>query len=163
MVSFNSDENDAIALKYVEGRRRIAPVYYNDLVKCLSSYVVEPRCDDPGSLLGPDTSAKEDILLLQKMICFLQEKFQDSAFDDQEKRAIQTIVIEDDDVEMQILLPAPIEMEIKEEPRETAIEAISILPAVTPEIVNHVTDGQIHLQINVSVFDIVARSSDCIL
>lgn len=164
--SFNSDDNDTIAEKYVEGRRRIVPVYYKDPVKCLLSYEYEPRCDDSGSL--PDTSAKGDILLLQKMICFLQEKFHDAAFDAQEKRAIQTIIIDDDAVEMQILLPTPkMEMEVKEEPGETAVEAIS--STVTPENVNHVTDGHIQFQVNVSVFDIVASncislfSSDCIL
>lgn len=85
---------------------------------------------------------------LQKSIGILEQKLHEAAFDEREKRAIQTIVIDGDDanddeyVPMEIIFPRPI---IKEEEENT--NASSSVVAVPPDAV---TDGTIPFRSNVS-------------
>jgi hypothetical protein len=157
LISLNSDDNDTVARKFINRRRCIKPVYYNDPVHCLLSYEIEPLYKDPCDLLTSSTSDNNEIFLLQKTIGLLEKKLHEAAFNEQEKRVIQSIVIDDDAVEMQILFPKPI-MEIKDELNE--ITSSAALPSKTSTTIDmdHITNGQIPFQINVSVFQIVPHS-----
>lgn len=157
LISPNSDDNDTVARTFINRRRCIKPVYYNDPVQCLLSFEIEPLYKDACDLPCPSTSNNNEIFLLQKTIGLLEKKLHEAAFNEQEKRVIQSIVIDDDALEMQILFPNPI-MEIKDEPND--ITSSAALPSTTSTTIDmdHITNGQIPFQINVSVFQLVPHS-----
>lgn len=133
------------AKKFVERRRCIKPIYYNNPIKCLLSYEGETILEHLSILPIADTDKLDEIVALRRAVAFLEDKLYDAVFDEQEKRAIESIVIDDDDVEMQILYPKP-KICIK---GENAVEESS--SAATSDTVDHITDGRIPFQVNVSI------------
>lgn len=143
------DDNDVIANHFIYRRRCFKPVFYSDPIKRLLSYRQEPRPLPP-----IDTPKQNEMHLLQKTFSLLEKKLHEAAFDENEKRAIQRIVIDGDDdagdddddeyVPMEIIYPVPIKC-IKTE----AMSSTS--PLIKTAAVDYVTNGQIPFQTNVSI------------
>lgn len=144
-----SDDSDVIAKQFIYRRRCIKPVFYSDPIKRWLSYRLQPQ------FLPPiDTPKPNEIRLLQKTFSLLEKKLHEAAFDENEKRAIQKIVIDDDDdddeyVPMEIIYPIPIQ-DIKKEATSSTSEATSSSPLTKTVAVDHITNGEIPFQTNVS-------------
>lgn len=151
------DDNDVIAQHFIYRRRCFKPVFYSDPIKRLLSYRHEPRPLPP-----IDTPKQNEMRLLQKTFSLLEKKLHEAAFDENEKRAIQRIVIDgydDDDeyVPMEIIYPIPIK-DIKTEASSSTSEAISSSPLTKTVAVDYVTNRKIPFQTNVSIHLILVEN-----